>query len=218
MAAFTVCSLAMIGFPPTAAIWSKWYLAVGAGSLGSYAVLAVLFVSTLLNAAYFLPIVWRAFFKPPPEDAPAGFREAPWPCVIALSCTAMLTILLFFFPETIFGLADRGGQRCDRRCTMSAHEERWGGTPVPQPPDVPRRQADEPEKFFDKPKNIRALKIVAIVFTLILIVLDFFLHAHVVLGPEDTAGYYFVFGFVASVLLILVSKAWARASSGMRAR
>ena len=111
MTAFAIGSLAMIGFPPTAAIWSKWYLAVGAGSLSNYAVLAVLFLSTILNAAYFLPIVWRAFFVAPPSADPSGvgaqpgIKEAPWPCVVALSATACLTLLLFFFPQVVLELA-----------------------------------------------------------------------------------------------------------------
>ena len=63
-------------------------------------------VSALLNAAYFLPIVWRAFFRPygPPEEGVA-IKEAPWPCVVALSVTAVLTIVLFFFPDAVVDLA-----------------------------------------------------------------------------------------------------------------
>ena len=76
----------------------------GAAEGGYGVVLAVLVVSTMLNGAYFLPIVWRAFFRPSP-DGETGWQEAPWPCVVALSATALLTIALFFFPGVVLDLA-----------------------------------------------------------------------------------------------------------------
>ena len=89
---------------------------------------------------------------------------------------------------------------------MTDRSNRWGGTPVPQPPDVPRRADDEPPGFFDNPATVRKLKIASVASVVVLVALDFFLHAHEVLGPEDFPGYFFVLGFVASVVLILVSK------------
>jgi multicomponent Na+:H+ antiporter subunit D len=105
MGAFTVGALSMIGVPPTAGICSKWWLVRGASDTQSWAVLAVLFASTLLNAAYFLPIVWRAFFRPLPEGVPATRKEAPWPCVVALLATAAATVWFFFWPGAIVDLA-----------------------------------------------------------------------------------------------------------------
>ena len=105
MTAFAIGSLSMIGLPPTAGICSKWWLVKGAAGMEHWAVLAVLLVSTLLNAAYFLPILWRAFFRPTPAGTRDKIQEAPWPCVVALSATAVLTVLLFFFPELLFDLA-----------------------------------------------------------------------------------------------------------------
>ena len=89
---------------------------------------------------------------------------------------------------------------------MTRGDERWGGTPVPQPPEVPMRQDDEPPGWLEKPATIRKLKIGSVIAVLVLVALDFFLHAHEVLGPEDFPGYYFAFGLIASVVLILVSK------------
>jgi formate hydrogenlyase subunit 3/multisubunit Na+/H+ antiporter MnhD subunit len=48
----------MIGLPPVAGFVTKWYLGVGALEAGMYWVLAVLVASSLLNAAYFLPILY----------------------------------------------------------------------------------------------------------------------------------------------------------------
>jgi multicomponent Na+:H+ antiporter subunit D len=105
MTAFAIASLSMIGLPPTAGAISKWYLVEGTIDAGQWVVLVVIVVSALLNAAYFLPIVWRAFFKPVPEGEDSGRKEAPWPCLVALSITALLTVVLFFFPDVFADLA-----------------------------------------------------------------------------------------------------------------
>jgi len=67
--AFTVGALGMIGVPPVAGFVTKWYLALGAAEAGAMLwVVPVLIASSLLNAAYFLPILYRAWFS----DANAG--------------------------------------------------------------------------------------------------------------------------------------------------
>jgi multicomponent Na+:H+ antiporter subunit D len=65
MAAFTISALGMIGLPPVAGFITKWYLGAGALDAGQPWVLAVLLISSLLNAAYFLPIVYAAWFRAP---------------------------------------------------------------------------------------------------------------------------------------------------------
>jgi multicomponent Na+:H+ antiporter subunit D len=97
MAAFTVGALSMIGVPPTGGFVSKWYIIAGAFQTDNFFVLAVLVLSTGLNAAYFLPILFRAFFQPPGRGAEDQHGEAPWPMVVALSITATLTVLFFLF-------------------------------------------------------------------------------------------------------------------------
>lgn len=64
MAAFTVAALGMIGMPPVAGFISKWYLGLGAIAAKDYWALLVLAASTILNAAYFLPILRRIWFLP----------------------------------------------------------------------------------------------------------------------------------------------------------
>ncbi|GAB1392216.1 proton-conducting transporter membrane subunit [Rhodocyclaceae bacterium] len=108
MAAFGIGALSMIGLPPAAGFVSKWYLVSGAMSQGAWLALFVVLLSTLLNAAYFLPIVYRAFFRPLSAEAehhPHG--EAPLPIVIALSLTAAGTLALFFFPDVPLALAQQ---------------------------------------------------------------------------------------------------------------
>lgn len=95
MAAFTIGALSMIGVPPTAGFVSKWYIIAGAFQNNLYFVLAVLTLSTALNAAYFLPVVHRAFFRTEAVRPAQDHGEAPWPMVSALVLTALLTLLFF---------------------------------------------------------------------------------------------------------------------------
>lgn len=104
--AFALASLSMIGAPPVGGFVSKWYLLVGAHDARAFGIVVVLLLSTLLNAAYFVPVVYQAFFGRPPAPAgeghaPAGSRlaEAPLAMVIPLSLTAVISVVLGFYPE-----------------------------------------------------------------------------------------------------------------------
>lgn len=97
MTAFSIGALSMVGVPPTAGFVSKWYMIAGAFQNDMYFVLAVLIASTGLNAWYFLPIIHRAFFRLETVKPRIEHREAPWPMVLALTCTATLTLLFFVF-------------------------------------------------------------------------------------------------------------------------
>jgi multicomponent Na+:H+ antiporter subunit D len=106
MGAFAIAALSMIGLPPAAGFISKWYMVSGAMASQHWLAVTVIVLSTLLNAGYFLPIIYRAFFVTPPADAhdhPHG--EAPLLMVIALTVTATATVMLFFFPDVPLTLA-----------------------------------------------------------------------------------------------------------------
>ncbi|MFB1486598.1 MULTISPECIES: complex I subunit 5 family protein [unclassified Thiocapsa] len=105
--AFTVGALGMIGIPPVAGFVSKWYIGLGAADAGSNWVLAVLIASSLLNAAYFLPILHRAWFRPAPKQWPQEHRHTGrleiagallWPPVI----TAVLALSAGLFAAAPF--------------------------------------------------------------------------------------------------------------------
>ena len=106
MGAFTVGALSMIGVPPAAGFVSKWYMLLGAFQTEQFIAVGVIVLSTLLNAAYFVPIVYAAFFKTESEaDGRHTHGEAPLPIVIALTAPAMLTVVLFLFPGVPLALA-----------------------------------------------------------------------------------------------------------------
>jgi multicomponent Na+:H+ antiporter subunit D len=103
MLAFLIGSLSIIGLPPFGGAWSKWTLALGALEAGQTIVVGVLMLSSLLSVGYLLPIVARGFFLPAPGKADDGshIEEAPVACLIALTATAALTLVLFFFAGAV---------------------------------------------------------------------------------------------------------------------
>ncbi len=105
MGAFFVASLSMIGIPPTAGFVSKWYLAQGTVEGGQVAFLVVLLASSVLNAAYFLPVSYAAFFQPEPQDGRPPVREIPM-VAVPLVATAALSVLMGIFPGYFLTLAD----------------------------------------------------------------------------------------------------------------
>ena len=104
MTAFTIGALSMIGVPPAAGFLSKWYLFMGAFQAEQFVAVTIIVLSTLLNAAYFVPIIYAAWFKRESSETILTYGEAPWTVVLALSITAALTILLFLFPRVPFEL------------------------------------------------------------------------------------------------------------------
>jgi len=104
MAAFTIGALSMIGVPPTGGFVSKWYILAGAFQADNYVAIFTIIASTALNAAYFLPIIFLAWFGREAADAGPDHGEAPLASVIALTITAALTILFFLFNAPVIEL------------------------------------------------------------------------------------------------------------------
>ena len=106
MTAFAIGSLSVIGLPVTGGLVSKWYLVMGTAQSGQIALLVIFLISSILNACYFLPIVYRAFFCRPEESLYGGGRqEAPLACLIPLCITALLSVISFFNPSLFIELA-----------------------------------------------------------------------------------------------------------------
>ncbi len=104
--AFAIASLSMIGAPPVGGFISKFYLLVGSLDAGSGGILAVLIVSTLLNAAYFVPVVYQGFFgDAPAADAGHHYGEAPLAVLIPLCVTALISVLIGIVPGLIMQFA-----------------------------------------------------------------------------------------------------------------
>jgi multicomponent Na+:H+ antiporter subunit D len=96
--AFSVGALGMMGAPLTAGAISKAWLTGGATAAGMDWAVWVLWTSSLLNAGYFLPILWRAWLRPasapwPDEQIPRrGWRETAWLLLLPPLVTAAATL------------------------------------------------------------------------------------------------------------------------------
>jgi len=108
MGAFAIGAISMIGAPPFAGFISKWYLLGGAFQSEHWIAVGAIVISTLLNAAYFMPIVYAAFFKEDdPQHSHGEHGEAPLPIVLAMIITASATLLIFFFPSVPLTLVEQ---------------------------------------------------------------------------------------------------------------
>ena len=104
-AAFTLAALSMAGLPPMAGFIAKWYLAlgVGAGDASQWWILLVLVGASVLNLAYFLPVIIRAFYRPAVFDVPSVRLTLRAPVVVTAGL-ALLAGLWTFFPFSLFAL------------------------------------------------------------------------------------------------------------------
>ena len=103
--AFSVGALGMIGIPPTAGFISKWYLGLGAAQTGQGWLIGVFVLSGLLNAAYFLPVLYRIWFLPQrqawPEEQKLSARfETHWMLLFPPVFTLVLVLLMGLFAST----------------------------------------------------------------------------------------------------------------------
>ncbi len=112
MAAFALATLSMIGVPPASGFITKWYLVIGSLERNSLVVLTVLLVSSFLNAAYFVPILYKAFFKKENSNSEEeislqdkNLKENPF-LVVPLSLTAIVSVILGLYPDFIVHIAE----------------------------------------------------------------------------------------------------------------
>jgi multicomponent Na+:H+ antiporter subunit D len=78
MAAFTVSALSMIGIPPTAGFFSKWYLLLGSVDAGNWIFVATILLSSLLTAIYFFRVLEQVYMHHSQEEnAPVNAADPP---------------------------------------------------------------------------------------------------------------------------------------------
>ncbi|NBC28162.1 MAG: NADH/ubiquinone/plastoquinone (complex I) [Bacteroidetes bacterium] len=114
MASFSVAAISMVGLPPLAGFFSKWYLALGTIDNSNWLFLAVILISSLLNAVYFFRILEKVYMKNPSkgQEAPAEAAQDDVPfsmlgptallaaalIVIGFANVAIVTVLLDIYP------------------------------------------------------------------------------------------------------------------------
>ncbi|CCF78160.1 putative monovalent cationH+ antiporter subunit D [Wolbachia endosymbiont of Onchocerca ochengi] len=104
MIAFTIGALSMIGVPPAPTFWGKFLIFQAVSDSGDLSliifVILLLIVSTILNAMYFLPIIYNAFFLKPSQRF--FIKKTPIFLVLPPVITAICTFVIFFSYQIIF--------------------------------------------------------------------------------------------------------------------
>ncbi len=98
MGAFTIAAAGLIGLPPVAGFITKWYLMVGAMEAGQPFFVFVLLLSSLLNATYFVPPIYIAYFHKS-KDESIEYNEAPLWLLVPLVITALFSLGFGIFPN-----------------------------------------------------------------------------------------------------------------------
>ena len=110
MACFTICALAIMGTPPAVGFISKWLIGSGALQADRPIFVVILLISALLSAAYYLPIIYTAFFKrsegnehPGVQFKGEGSSTMLWPTVVlaALVIFAGIWVTMPGFPHSL---------------------------------------------------------------------------------------------------------------------
>src|SRR5690554_2203105 len=92
MAVFSVGALSMVGIPGFSGFISKYYLAFGALDAGKPFYVAVILLSSLLNAIYYFPIIVRAFFG----QGGGKFSRDNLPRMMSLPMLVLAGITVYF--------------------------------------------------------------------------------------------------------------------------
>lgn len=115
MAAFTVAALSMVGLPPLAGFFSKWYLALGTIENSSWLFLAVILFSSLLNAVYFFRILEKVYLKTPEKESQQKESKRNeislsmlLPVIVLAVGLIVLGILNFLIVEHIYKMMPEG--------------------------------------------------------------------------------------------------------------
>ncbi len=106
--AFAIASLSMIGAPPVAGFVTKWSLLVGSIQAHQIGILLILIASTMLNAAYFAPVTYKAFFgKRPKGETFQGIKEAPLSMLIPILIACAISVVLGICPNIMMDFVNK---------------------------------------------------------------------------------------------------------------
>lgn len=108
MASFSVAAISMIGLPPLAGFFSKWYLALGTIDNSNWLFLAVILISSLLNAVYFFRVLEKVYMMDPSkgqkEPKDGEYNEPKASMLIPTSIFAVSLIVIGFANAVIVGV------------------------------------------------------------------------------------------------------------------
>ncbi|MEX0593813.1 MAG: monovalent cation/H+ antiporter subunit D family protein [Balneolaceae bacterium] len=98
MLSFTVAAISMVGLPPLAGFFSKWYLVLGTVDANNWLFLVVILASSLLNAVYFFRILEKVYMSNPNSEVEASDETSPMdevkPSMLYTTLTFAVALLL----------------------------------------------------------------------------------------------------------------------------
>jgi NADH-quinone oxidoreductase subunit N len=104
----TICMLSLLGFPGTAGFIGKWYILVSATGAGYPVLAAVLVLTSVISAGYYLPIVMAMYMKRPVHDGQHADVSLP-PAHRGILAAVLALLLLFgVWPNKALDLARQG--------------------------------------------------------------------------------------------------------------
>ena len=107
--ALAVCMLSLLGFPGTAGFIGKWYILIAATSAGQNTLAAILVLTSVVSAGYYLPVIMAMYMKPQPvESAHVDVYLDRWGRTAVV--VVVVGLLLFgVWPNRLFDLAKSAG-------------------------------------------------------------------------------------------------------------
>lgn len=104
MGAFTLAAASIVGIPPFNAFVSKWHLGLASLEAAQPLLIAVLVISSLLNALYYFPIVINAFFAGPgPYEQKLVKVAVPAKMLWTTALMALLCLGFAYWPAVLAG-------------------------------------------------------------------------------------------------------------------
>src|SRR5439155_1516983 len=117
--ALAICMLSLLGFPGTAGFIGKWYILIAATSAGQNTLAAILVLTSVVSAGYYLPVIMAMYMKPEPdESAHVDVRLDRWGRAAVLAVVAGL-LLFGVWPNRLFDLARSAGQSVQPAATAT---------------------------------------------------------------------------------------------------
>ena len=110
MAAFTVASLSMVGIPLFGGFITKYGLAMGSLEANNPYFIILIVLSGLLNAAYYFPIVWQAYFTSG-HNVKLEFDKVPVTMLIPILIMALGILYMGIFPSGTLAFLERAVSR-----------------------------------------------------------------------------------------------------------
>jgi multicomponent Na+:H+ antiporter subunit D len=107
MSVFGIAAFSMIGIPLTGGFIAKWNLGIAVENASQYIFLGVIVVSSLLNALYYLPILYAAFLKDNPEhQEKTTIEKIPAAMLLPIIVLGLGILVIGIYPNLLMQLID----------------------------------------------------------------------------------------------------------------